>query len=84
MSLVTIKASVVGELRIHSGANSYSPSEARDMAFQLQHMADTADRLPAQHERHVNLMAYCPLCVFEAGDQPDRLTWNEPNTEEQE
>ncbi|MGV0985106.1 MAG: hypothetical protein ACOYB2_11155 [Limnohabitans sp.] len=26
-----------------------------------------------RHERHVDLMASCTLCVTEAGDQPDRL-----------
>ena len=66
-----------GDIRIIYGALSFSPAEARDLAIALGSAASYAERLPDIHERHVNLMASCPLCVHEANGQLDRLTNDE-------
>jgi hypothetical protein len=50
---------------------------ARDFASDLLAAISQADNAPELHERHVNLMASCPLCVYEAHGQLDRLTYEE-------
>lgn len=56
---------------------TFSVRETEDFARELLDAASIANSLPAIHERHVNLLASCPLCVHEAGSQPDRLTYDE-------
>ena len=64
-------------VRVEFGPYTFTPREARDVLYGLGQAAEYADRLPGIHERHVNLLASCPLCVHEAGGQLDRLTYDE-------
>jgi hypothetical protein len=69
------------DVRIDFAQYTMSPAEAQSFAYELNTAVTLARRLPDIHAlRHVNLMASCALCRFEAGAQTDRLT----NDEEEE
>lgn len=50
-----------------------SASEAQEVASGLSNIAGWAESAPDFHQNHVNLKADCPLCVYEANGQTDRL-----------
>lgn len=64
-------------VRVEFGPYSFTAAEAHDAATNLIRAAQYADRLPDIDQRHGTLLASCPLCVYEAGGQLDRLTYDE-------
>lgn len=64
-------------VRVRFGPFSLSTSEALTFAAELGRAASWAENADSRHERHVDLLASCPLCVFEAHGQTDRLTWDD-------
>lgn len=69
------------DVRIDFAQYTMSPAEAQSFAYELTSAVALARRLPDIHERHVNLMASCALCRFEAGAQTDRLTHDDDDEE---
>jgi Zn finger protein HypA/HybF involved in hydrogenase expression len=61
-------------VRVRFGPYSFTPAEAHEFAFDLSRAASHAENADRRHERHVNLLASCPLCVHQAGAQTDMLT----------
>ena len=59
-----------------AGPWTWTPDEAVEIAAEVSRAAARARRLPADHrDRHINLIASCVLCRFEANEEPDRLDW---------
>lgn len=66
----------------HPGVVGLEPDEARRFAEHIISAADIIEgadssvlrRARELHERHVDLLAGCPLCELEAGHQRDRLS----------
>lgn len=77
MDPITYRSTDGQTVRVEFGSYTFSTAEALAFAAELQRGASWADRAPHMHERHVDLLASCPLCVYEAGGQPDRLTNDE-------
>lgn len=67
-------------VRVEFDSRTLSTEEARDFASELMSAVSFGHSLPSIHDRHVNLQADCALCVYEAGAQTDRLTYDEPPT----
>lgn len=71
--------SVMGrKLTEYPGLFGLTPADARAFAQAIIEAADVVDppisaATRSMHERHVNLLAGCPLCALEAGGQRDRL-----------
>jgi hypothetical protein len=66
-----------GDIRVEMRPYSLTPQQARELAGLLQDAAIEAERLPDRHDRHLNLLASCALCVAECWPQTDRLTYDE-------
>ena len=64
-------------VRVEFGMYSLSASEAQALAKELQDAAFAAEDARYIHERHVDLLASCALCVYEVNGQYDRLTYEE-------
>jgi Zn finger protein HypA/HybF involved in hydrogenase expression len=70
---ITYHSSDGRTVRVRFGPYSFTTAEALAFAADLSHAAAFAENADHRHERHVNLKASCPLCVYEAGSQTDRL-----------
>lgn len=64
-------------VRVEFDGRTLTDEEAHDFAFDLVRAAGEASNKPDHHQNHVNLLADCPLCVYEAGAQTDRLTYDD-------
>jgi Zn finger protein HypA/HybF involved in hydrogenase expression len=77
MDPITLRSLNGRDVRVEFGMYTLSPREAFAFAFDLTRAASHAEAADGQHQRHVNLKASCPLCVYEAGSQTDRLEQDE-------
>lgn len=84
MDPITLVSTDGRTVRIRFGMYDLSESEAHDFAFDLVRASAEAANKPDHHQNHVNLLANCPLCVFEAGSQTDRLSSEDLDEEEDE
>lgn len=60
-------------VRIEFDSRTLTTEQAHAFAFALGRAATLSENMPERHERHVNLRASCPLCVYEAHGQTDML-----------
>lgn len=74
---LTYESSDGRTVRVRFGSHSWAVEDARTFAAELLEAVSFADRVPDMHDRHGTLWASCPLCVYEAGSQPDRLTYDD-------
>ena len=77
MDKITLESRDGREVRVTFGPYTLSTSEAASFARALLAAVREAHDLPSIHERHVDLQASCPLCVYEANGQTDRLTYDD-------
>lgn len=69
-------------VRVEFGMYTFSPDEAFAFGQSMVSASIWAERVRDMHERHVNLKASCPLCVYEAGWQVDRLEYDTEGNDE--
>jgi hypothetical protein len=77
---ITLRSTDGKTVRVEFADRTLSESQAHDFAFELVRAAARASNLPDFHQNHMVLLASCPLCVFEANGQTDRLTYDEEPT----
>lgn len=81
MDTITYRSRDGRTVAVEFGVYSLTTAQALAFAGELQRAASWAENADSRHERHVDLQASCPLCVFEAGGQTDRLTHDEDEEE---
>ena len=64
-------------VRIEFDYRTLTTEQAHAFAHELSHQAALTENMPERHQRHVDLLASCPLCVYEVNGQYDRLTYDE-------
>lgn len=77
MDTPTLRSTDGRTVRVEVGPYSFTSADAHAFAFALSRVASSAENAADRHERHVDLLASCALCRYEAGSQPDRLTYDD-------